>query len=236
MTRHLMAASAAVMFGAWAPVAGSGAVPPCGLDQSSEAPATPYVALRHLEARTERGGRYGWMDVRTTLTAEGRFVYEVLGEGGSEQVRDRALTPALQREQELVARGAAVQMPALLTSYACGAPEPQADGLLRVAIRPREPSKHLVNGMLLVDPRSGSVLRVAGALSKSPSFWVSDVEMDWSYAPIAGAVLPTAVQARARVKFVGPSSFSMTYRYINVGGQPVGDGRVTEESITARRQ
>jgi hypothetical protein len=231
-----MTAGAAVVLGAWAPMFGSAAVPPCGLEQTSVAPATPYVAVRHLEARTERGGRYGWMDVRTTLTAQGRLIYEVLDEGGSEQVRDKALTAALEREQELVARGGAIQMPALLTNYACGEPEPQTDGLLRVAIRPREPSKHLVNGTLLVDPRSGSVLRIAGALSKNPSFWVSDVQMDWTYARVAGAVLPTAMQARAKVKFVGPSTFSMTYRYINVGGQPVGDGRVTEESITARRQ
>jgi hypothetical protein len=236
MNRHLLTASAAVVLGAWTPSFGTAAVPPCGLDRSSLPPSTPYVALRHLEARTEKGGRYGWLDVRTTLTPDGRFVYDVLDEGGSEQVRDRALTPALKREQELVARGAAVDMPGLLTSYDCGEPQAQADGLLRVAIWPRQPSKHLVNGMLLMDPRSGSVLRVAGALSKSPSFWVSDVEMDWTYARVAGVVLPTAMQARAKVKFVGPSTFAMTYRYVSVGGQAVGDKGVTDETTVDRRQ
>jgi len=49
-------------------------------------------------------------------------------------------------------------------------------------------------------------------------------------------VLPTAVQARARVKFVGPSTFSMTYRYISVGGQSISEGRLAEASITDRRQ
>jgi hypothetical protein len=123
-----------------------------------------------------------------------------------------------------------------LSSYACGDAQLEADGLVRVAIRPREPSKQLVNGTLLLDQQSGSVVRVAGALSKSPSFWVSDVEMDWTYAQIAGVVLPTAVQARAKVKFVGPSTFSMTYRYVSVGGQPVGDARLTEAFISDRRQ
>ena len=80
-------------------------------------------------------------------------------------------------------------MPALLTGYACGDAQPEAGGLMRVAIHPREPSKHLVNGTLLLEPRTGSVLRITGALSKNPSFWVSDVEMDWTYEAIAGVVL-----------------------------------------------
>lgn len=217
------------------PTFGSPVVPACGADASS-LPATSYVSVRHLEARTENGGRYGWMDVRTTLTADQRFVYEVLQEGGSSQIRERALAAALKREQELVSRGAAVHMPALLTSYACGEAEPDSDGLLRVAIRPRQPSKHLVNGTLLLDPQSGAVLRMSGALSRSPSFWVSEVEMDWTYAPVAGVVLPTAVEARARVKIVGRSTFSMTYRYLSVGGRPVGDGAETETSTIDRRQ
>ena len=92
---------------------------------------------------------------------------------------------------------------------------------MRVAIRPREPSRLLVNGTMLWEPQSGAVMRVAGRLSRSPSFWVSEVDMDWEYARIAGMVLPTAVHARAKVKFVGPSTFDMTYRYISVDGQPV---------------
>jgi hypothetical protein len=236
MTRHWLTASAAVMFTATMPTFGSSMVPACGADASSQPASTPYVAVRHLEARTEKSGRQGWMDVRTTLTADRRFIYEVLQEGGSNQIREKALIAALKREQELVARGAAVYMPALLTSYACDEAQPDPDGLLRMAIRPREPSKHLVNGVLLLDPHSGSVLRLSGALSKSPSFWVSDVEMDWSYAMVAGVVLPAAVQARARVKLVGPSTFSMTYRYVSVGGRLVGDGAVTDSSTIDRRQ
>jgi hypothetical protein len=234
MTRHLLTASTAVLLTAATPTFGNSIVPGCGDDVAT--PPTPYVALRRLEARTERGGRSGWIDVRTTLSRDGRFVYEVLQEGGSEQVREKALIAALDREKDLVARGGAVHMPAILTSYACGDAEPDAGGLMRVAIRPREPSKQLVNGTLLLDPRTGTVLRITGALSKNPSFWVSDVEMDWTYATFAGVVLPTAVQARARVRFVGPSTFSMTYRYLSVGGQPISEGRLAQASTTDRRQ
>lgn len=221
MTRCLLTASAAVILGGTMPALGASSAPSCGGAAATPPPARAYVAVRRLEARIERSGKHGWMDVRTTYGGDGRFTYEVLQEGGSDQVRNRALRPTLKREQELVEKGAALSMPALLANYDCTEPQPDQSGFVRVAIRPREPSRHLVNGTLLWEPQSGAIVRLAGRLSKSPSFWVSDVEMDWEYAPVAGVVLPTAVHARAKVKFVGPSTFDMTYRYISVNGHPV---------------
>ena len=221
MSRYLLSASAAVILGGTLPALGASSAPYCGAAAADTPSARAYVAVRRLEARTERSGKYGWMDVRTTYTSDGRFSYEVLQEGGSDQVRHKALYPALAREQELVEKGTPVYMPALLVNYDCAEPQPDQSGFMRVAIRPRQPSRHLVNGTLLWEPESGAVLRVAGRLSKSPSFWVSDVEMDWEYAPVAGVVLPLAVHARAKVKFVGPSTFDMTYRYTSVDGRPV---------------
>lgn len=221
MTRYLLTASAALILGGSTPALGNGAVPYCGADARAMPPARPYVAVRRLEARTEKNGKHAWMDVRTTLTSEGRFTYEVLQEGGSDQIRDKALYPVLKREKEMAEKGAAMHMPAVLANYDCAVPEPDASGLMRVSIRPREPSRNLVNGTLLMEPQTGSVVRIAGRLSKSPSFWISEVLMDWAYAQVAGVVLPTSVHARAKVKFIGPSTFDMTYRYISVDGQPV---------------
>ena len=178
MTRSLLTASAAV-FSAAACRRSAPRQRSTAAQRQGPRPPPAYVAVRRLEARTERAGKHGWMDVRTTLTRDGRFSYEVLEEGGSEQVRHKALYPALKREQELVEKGTPVYMPALLVHYDCAEPQPDQSGFVRVAIRPREPSRHLVNGTLLWEPESGAVMRVAGRLSKSPSFWVSDVEMDW---------------------------------------------------------
>jgi hypothetical protein len=221
MTKILLTASAAAVIAGATPgaTAPSLTAPACGPAAGTLAPPA-YVAIRRLEARIERSGKQAWMDVRTT-SERGRFTYEVLQEGGSEQIRERALYPALKREQEIVAKGGVVQMPGLLASYDCAEPEAGEGQFVRVAIRPREPGRHLVTGMLLWEPRSGAVVSVAGTLSKNPSFWVSDVQMRWDYGRIAGAVLPTALHARAKVKFVGPSTFDMTYRYVSVDGHPV---------------
>jgi hypothetical protein len=222
MTRILLTASAAAVIAGATPGASAPALsaPPCGAAAGRTLAPPAYVAVRHLEGRIERSGRHAWMDVRTTLE-RGRFTYEVLQEGGSSQIREKALYPALKREQEIVHKGGAVQMPALLASYDCADPEADDGEFVRVAVRPREPDRHLINGTLLWEPRSGAVVSLIGQLSKNPSFWVSDVQMRWDYGRVAGTVLPTAVRARAKVKFVGPSTFDMTYRYISVDGRPV---------------
>lgn len=43
-------------------------------------------------------------------------------------------------------------MPGLLASYDCAEPETNDGGFVRVAIRPRESGRHLVNGTLLWEP------------------------------------------------------------------------------------
>lgn len=221
MTKILLTASTVALFAGAAP--GASAPPPapaCGPAAPATLAPPAYVAIRHLEGRIERSGKHAWMDVRTTFD-HGRFSYQVLQEGGSEQIRQRALYPTLDREQEIVAKGGAVQMPGALASYDCAESASDEGGFVRVAIRPREPSRHLINGTLLWEPRSGVVVSLVGRLSRNPSFWVSDVQMRWDYGQVASAVLPTAVHARAKVKFVGPSTFDMTYRYISVNGLPV---------------
>jgi hypothetical protein len=220
MTRYLLSTGTALLIGAAAaaPVEASSV---CGADAASAASMRPYVALRRLEARTERNGKFAWMDVRTTLSTDGRFTYEILAEGGSTQIRDRALIAALKREQESVAKGVPVHFPAQLAGYDCADAGPSGDGLLRIALLPRQPNRQLVNAMLTLEPASGRLVRVAGQLARNPSFWVSDVQMEWQYARVGDAVLPESVHARAKVKFVGPSAFDMTYRYISVDGRPV---------------
>jgi hypothetical protein len=220
MTGYLLSAGTAILISAAATASGEASTV-CGADAASAASTPPYVALRRLEARTERNGKFAWMDVRTTLSAAGRLTYEILAEGGSTQIRDRALVAALKREQESLAKGIPVHVPSHLAGYECADASPDGDGLVRVALLPRQPNRQLVNAMLTLEPASGRLVRVAGQLARNPSFWVSDVQVEWHYLRIGDAVLPEAVHARAKVKFVGPSTFDMTYRYVSVDGHPV---------------
>ncbi len=184
-------------------------------------PQRPYVALRRLEAENERSGRQGWLEVKTTFSSEGSLVIEFLNEGGSEQIRNKVLRAALESEQELVAKrhsGSDSSQP----TYECAEPELDASGLMRVPLRPRRKDVSLIFGSLFLQPATGDPVRMMGRLAKSPSFWVSQVDVDWQYERIhSDAVLPVSLHSTAKVKFFGPSTFSMTYDYVSVDGEPV---------------
>ena len=62
----------------------------------------------------------------------------------------------------------------------------------------------------------------SGRLVKSPSFWVTDVDVVWTYARVGGQVLPVEMTSSGRVRMVGRSMFKMVYEYVSIQGQPVG--------------
>ncbi len=186
-------------------------------------PQRPYVAFRRLEAENAKSGKQAWMDVRTTVGSDGILVVEILAEGGSEQIRNRVFRAALERERTLLAKRASGNASDETGTYECSEAEPDVSGLLRVALRAGpKGGDNLVIGHMFLQPSTGDVVRVAGRLAKSPSFWVSQVDVDWSYARVHNdIVLPVCLQSAARVKIFGLSTFRMTYEYVSVDGQPV---------------
>jgi hypothetical protein len=185
-------------------------------------PRHPYVAFRRLEAENLKSGRNAWMDVRTALGSDGTLVIEILGEGGSEQIRNRVFRAALERERIQVAKRQSIGVAAETEAYECSQAEPDASGLLRIPLKPAKGGDNLVIGHLFLQPSTRDVVRVAGRLAKSPSFWVSQVDVEWSYARVHNdIVLPVSMQSTAKVKIFGPSTFRMTYEYQSVDGQPV---------------
>lgn len=197
----------------------------CGDASVYAAPQRPYVAFRRLEAGNQKSGRHGWMDVRTELGANGLLAVEVLDEGGSDYIRNRVLRAALEGEQQLVARRQSPQVPVADTTT-CGESQLDASGLLRVPLKPgRKGGDNLVIGHMFIEPGTGDLVRVAGRLAKNPSFWVSQVDVEWTYARVhKDIVLPVSLQSVAKVKMFGPSTFSMTYDYRSVDGQAVSAG------------
>jgi len=194
-------------------------------DAAFAAPQRPYVAFRRLEAGNPKSGKAGWMDVRTELGADGVLVVEVLDEGGSDYIRNRVLRAALEREKQLVARRQAAPVPAA-DRKVCLESQLDESGLLRVPLRQApKGSDDLVIGHMFLEPGTGDLVRVAGRLAKNPSFWVSHVDVEWTYARVhKDIVLPVSLYSVAKVKVFGHSTFNMTYDYRSVDGQAVSAG------------
>lgn len=193
----------------------------CAEETPDLVPSIPYSAIRRLEAENKKTGRRGWMEVRTTLDRSGVFVITVLSEGGSEQIRNRVLRAALQAEQDVLTKRRGTPS-ATGDPYECGQAQLDLSGLLRLPLRPKEKSRHLVIGDLFMQPATRDVVSVKGQLSKSPSFWISRVDVEWIYRRVhKQQVLPVSLQSKANVKMFGPSTFRMTYDYESVNGEPI---------------
>jgi hypothetical protein len=96
-------------------------------------------------------------------------------------------------------------------------PEGVDDGGLAIAgMQPRRKDRSLIAGLMFVTSE-GSLARIEGRLAKSPSFWVTRVNVIRSYRRINGVVMPVSlVETTANLRLLGSSALRMTYHYAQV--------------------
>jgi len=181
---------------------------------------TSYKARRTLTASTRGGNMTASLEAQTWVDANGRFDYAITSEAGSDFIRRKVLVAALEEERR--ARDAndtsADVTPA---NYELEVDNDRDGDLLRIHMRPRRKSPHLIEGTAFVTHDGLDIVRVEGELSKRPSFWTRRVEITRHYARVCGVRVPVEMQSRADVRFVGDSTFSMTYDYETINGQSV---------------
>ena len=148
------------------------------------------------------------------------MTFEVVGEGGSEYVRNKILRSMLTSEQDLIAHGKRLRASLDAKNYEFADGGMTDTGLQRVLLKPAKKSDGIVNGSLLLDPGSGYVTRIEGRLVKSPSFWLRDVDVTWKFAQLGGHVVPIEMTSTGRVRMFGRSNFKMIYEYASIDGRP----------------
>jgi hypothetical protein len=193
---------------------------------------TSYKAIRRLTATTRGGRMRATLEARTTLDPASGFTYEILSEEGSSLIRRKVLVAALEAEQQAVQ--SAESRGARLTpeNYDFIGVSVASQRLYKIDVRARRKNQMLIDGSLFVDGDSADLVRMEGELSKRPSFWTRRVRVVREYARIEGFHVPVSMQSTADVLIVGASSFSMTYRYLEINGRtiaaepPIHDSRV----------
>jgi hypothetical protein len=179
-----------------------------------------YRALRRLEAGAG-ADRAGWLEAWTEFTPGVGFRYGIVSEGGAESVRSRVLRAVLHREKELADRGSALIAAIEPANYVMEPGGFDPAGLVKLLLRPRRKDDLLLDGAMFLTPREGDLVRVEGRLVKSPSFWIRKVDVVRHYRRVQGLRLPVMVESTAQVRFIGPASFRMTYRYTEVDRRPI---------------
>ena len=177
-----------------------------------------YRAFRRLEVRNRRLSDAAWMDVRTEADTGG-FRYEIVGQGGSGYVRDRVFVPALETEQKMWGTGDKGAL--TLDNYTFEDRGAESSGLAWIGVTPRRKDVMLVRGSIFLKPDDGDLVRVEGALSRTPSFWTRNVEIVRTYERIGGVRVPVRLESTANVRIAGTSTFTMVYEYESINGKPI---------------
>ena len=182
--------------------------------------AHQYCATRRLEA--SGGGQRGWIEVQTSFAPASGLAYEVTAEGGSGYIRGRVLRSLLDEEQRLLAikSVSAAIAPANYRFRPAGLTE---EGLAVIGLEPLRKDRSLIAGQMLLTRDDGQLVRLEGRLAKSPSFWVTRVNVVRSYRSVNGVSLPVSLETTAQLRFLGSSKLGMTYRYSHVDERAVSD-------------
>ena len=196
-----------------------------------EKPPVAYQARRRLEASSAKLNESAWMEAVTEYDPVNGLTYSIVAEGGSERIRRRVLKAVLEGEQENSTREEWHKGNLSHANYEFGFGGHAGNGMLKMQLTPRRRDSRLVLGSALLTAKSGNLVRVEGRLSKSPSIWVRSVNVSRTYSPVAGMMMPVAIESTADVRIAGLSKFSMTYEYEMVNGHAV---NTTPKTLASR--
>jgi hypothetical protein len=174
-------------------------------------------------ARNARFKKEAWLEAEVQFDRTTGFTYHVVASGGSSLVVRRVLIPSLEGEAELWRRGEPDRYGLTTANYDFAGTAPADDvgwNETPIAIRPRRAHHLLVNGLLILSDE-GDLLRVQGRLAKSPSFWVSRVDVVRRYGRLQGVRVPLELETVAHVRFAGPSEMRILYLYDSINDQRV---------------
>ena len=179
---------------------------------------TRYRALRRLQAHNKRFNKHGWIEAWTELTADGRFTFEIVREGGSDYIIKKVLRPLLENEERIFATGDASRSAVTLENYELEGAEAAGHGLVKLVVKPRREEVSLIDGAVFVTTREADLVRFEGRLAKNPSFWTKRVDVVRRYGRVGGVRVPVSLDSVAQVRLAGTSTLTMTYEYEMVNG------------------
>jgi hypothetical protein len=186
-----------------------------------DATSTAYRALRRLEVRNEQQTVTAWMDVWTESDGSGRFTYDIVAQGGSSLVRSKVFLASLEAEKKMSEPGAPGRAAFTRDNYTFE-PAQRTAGLSELAVTSKRADVMLINGSIFLHPDTGELVRLEGRLSKTPSFWIKQVDVVRCYERVGGVRVPVSLDAVAKVRMGGRNTFHMSYQYEKINGRRVG--------------
>jgi len=157
------------------------------------------------------------MMVKTVYRKEAGKSYTVISQSGSEFIRKHVLSTLLDNEKEINLPG--IREHSWITSanyemkLKTGAIE-RLDGreCFALAITPRRKAPNMIEGTLWVDALDGSIVRLEGTTSQSPSIFTDPAHVMRRYANMKGFGMATQARAVSESLLLGRTTVTIDYR------------------------
>ena len=173
-----------------------------------------YVVPTTYRVTTSNGKVRAEAEVQLRYSPPSTKEFQVLSETGSSLVRDRVFKPLMEVEVESAAgrnRERSAISPINYTFSLIG--EEHVDDLRCFVLQaePKRIDKYLFRGKIWVDASAYAIVRIAGELAKSPSFWISRVDFIRSYRRVGTHWLPSRNESITKVKISGRNILTIDY-------------------------
>jgi hypothetical protein len=165
------------------------------------------------------------MTVRTDYRKETGKTYTILSQSGSQFILKHVLGAILDREKEINQPG--IREHSWLTSanYQMslkpgGVQQLDGRACLALAISPWHKAPNLIEGTLWVEAKSGSIVRLEGIATQSPSIFTGPAQVERHYVNVNGFGMATHAKAVSDSFLLGRTTITIDYRDYQIQAGP----------------
>ena len=154
------------------------------------------------------------VQVVLSYRAPGAKEFKIVSEKGSEMIRNRIFKPLMEVEVETAAGRNRHDSSITHNNYTfqlVGEEEVDGHRCFVLQTRSKRADKYLFNGKVWIHTAEFSVVRIAGQMAKSPSFWIKRVEFVRSYQRIGEFWWPSKNESMTQVKIFGKNVLTIDY-------------------------
>jgi len=157
------------------------------------------------------------MTVRTDYRKESGKNYTILSESGSEFIRKHVLAKILEDEKTINLPGIREHSWFTSANYAMqlkpgGMQRLDGRACLALAVSPRRKATNMIAGTLWVDAEDGSIVRIVGTATQSPSVLTGAAQVERHYVNVNGFAMATEARAVSDSFLLGRTIVTVDYR------------------------
>lgn len=186
-----------------------------------------YSVARTYQVTNEEGRLRAEAQIQFQYRAPSTKQYTTISENGSRMIGDIVFKPLLDGEVQMSGEHAEGALTPANYDFLLAGEEDMHGRLCYVLeLRPKRKEKYLLEGRVWVSADEYAVLRIAGRLAKSPSWWVKNTDFVRQFEKVGEFWLPMHDETVSDIRMFGKNMLTVKYRDYDV---------VTAETLAQRQ-